>query len=58
MMEHILKCVKCSKYSMKGQCICGGIAVQVRPPKFSPEDAYAVYRRKAKFQVLKEKGMI
>ena len=58
MMEHIKKCVKCLQYTMKEQCICGGTAVQVRPPKFSPDDAYAAYRRKAKFQILKEKGMI
>ncbi len=47
-MKHILKCGKCSNYTMKEQCSCGGNAVTVKPAKYSPEDKYADYRRKAK----------
>jgi len=47
-MKHILRCKKCGKYTMKEKCSCGGIAVTVRPPKFSIEDKYAKYRREAK----------
>jgi len=33
---------------MKEKCGCGGKAVPVVPPKYSPQDRYAEYRRKAK----------
>lgn len=35
-------------YTLKERCKCGGVAVIVRPPKYSPEDKYGEYRRKAK----------
>jgi len=57
-MNRILKCQKCGSYTMKGLCKCGGTAVQAKPPKYSPDDAYACYRRKAKFSEFKEKGLI
>ena len=47
-MLHILKCNKCGKYSLKKNCSCGGEAVLMRPPRYSPDDKYAEYRRKAK----------
>lgn len=43
---------------MKELCKCGGAAVTARPPKYSPDDAYAGYRRKAKFNEFREKGLI
>ena len=43
---------------MKELCRCGGTAVQAKPPKYSPDDAYAGYRRKAKAGDFKEKGLI
>jgi len=58
MAEHILKCVKCGKYSMNEGCSCRGKAVSPRPPKYSPEDAYGEYRRKVKRKGLEEKGML
>lgn len=33
---------------MKEICSCGGTALTTRPPKYSPEDRFADYRRKAK----------
>jgi len=50
-MLHILKCIKCGKYSLHEACSCGGKAVMVRPPKYSPDDPYGKYRRKAKEQM-------
>ncbi len=33
---------------MKEICDCGERSVSHKPPKYSPEDKYASYRRKAK----------
>ena len=49
-MKHILKCIKCSEYTMKEQCKCGGKAIPPQPAKYSPEDHYGEYRRKAKLE--------
>jgi rRNA maturation protein Nop10 len=57
-MQHILKCQKCGKYTMKPTCSCAGTAVSPRPPKYVPDDKYAEYRRKAKKQELVEKGLL
>jgi H/ACA ribonucleoprotein complex subunit 3 len=57
-MKHILKCTGCGKYTMKEQCSCGGKAVTPKPPKYSPDDKYADYRRQAKKQGLAEKGLL
>ena len=43
---------------MKELCRCGGTAVQAKPPKYSPDDAYAGYRRRAKSSEFMEKGLI
>lgn len=47
-MNRILKCQTCGKYTLKKECDCGGEAVTPKPPKYSPEDPYGEYRRKAK----------
>ena len=47
-MKHILKCKECNKYTLKEKCECTGKAITIRPPKYSPEDKYGEYRRKAK----------
>ncbi len=33
---------------MKEKCACGGEAFPAKPPKYSPEDKYAKYRRQVK----------
>lgn len=43
---------------MKEDCDCGGKAVSVRPAKFSLEDPYGQYRRKAKKEFLEKEGLI
>lgn len=49
MSRSILKCVSCNNYSLRETCpSCGGKCVFPKPPKYSPEDKYAKYRRKAK----------
>ena len=46
-MKHILKCKECGRYTLSEKC-CGVQAVTPKPAKFSPEDPYGNYRRKAK----------
>ncbi len=48
---HILKCPSCMLYGLKETCACGSVRVRVKPAKYSPEDKYADYRRKAKQDV-------
>ncbi len=55
MARHILKCPICKQYTMKSVCPkCNIETVTPKPAKYSPEDPYARYRRKAK----KEQGLI
>jgi len=49
-MKHILKCPKCGKYTLKE--FCCEKAITPAPAKYSPEDKYADYRRKAKKEML------
>ena len=57
MAEHILKCPECGKYTMQEQH-CGKKTITTRPPKYSPDDKYKDYRRKAKRAGLEEKGLV
>jgi H/ACA ribonucleoprotein complex subunit 3 len=42
---------KCCTFTLKEDCPkCGKKTKTVHPPKFSPEDRYGEYRRKAKLQ--------
>lgn len=48
-MRKILKCPKCNNYTLNEKCIkCKVETRNPRPPKFSLEDKYGVYRRKLK----------
>ena len=57
-MKAILKCGKCGKYTMKDACVCGGGCLTPKPAKFSLEDKYGSYRRKAKADELKKEGLL
>jgi len=57
-MLKILKCKKCGNYTLKEICSCKERAITPKPAKFSLPDKYASYRRKIKFDSLKEKGYI
>ncbi len=48
MTHHILKCPACGSYSLHERCDCGEERIPPKPPKWSPEDKYAAYRRKYK----------
>ncbi|MBD3163571.1 RNA-protein complex protein Nop10 [Candidatus Woesearchaeota archaeon] len=48
-MRHILKCKACNAYTMKEACPkCAEKTSTAAPPKYSPDDKYAKYRRIAK----------
>ena len=58
-MKHILKCNKCDKYTLEGVCPdCGSKTFSAIPPKYSPEDKYAKFRRIEKRDLFLEKGLI
>ncbi|MCH8067518.1 MAG: nucleolar RNA-binding Nop10p family protein [Nanoarchaeota archaeon] len=57
-MKTLLKCGKCGKYTMNDVCLCGGKALTPKPAKFSIEDKYGAYRRKAKTGFFKKEGLI
>ena len=42
---------------MKLEC-CGETTSEKKPAKWSPEDKYGSYRREAKKEQLKEKGLV
>ncbi len=47
-MKEIRKCPKCGTYTLKTICpLCGAKTEIAKPQKFSPDDKYAFYRRKA-----------
>lgn len=50
-MSHILKCPKCESYGIGKQCACGHDRERKIPPKYSPEDKFAKYRREYKENV-------
>lgn len=58
MMKHILKCRECGKFTMSEECSCGGKALSPRPAKYSPEDKFGSYRRKAKKESLQKEGLL
>jgi len=58
MRKHILKCTGCGIYTMKETCSCGSNALSPKPAKYSPEDRYGDYRRKAKKEELAKRGLL
>jgi len=57
-MKNILKCQSCGTYTMKEICVCGGKSSTPKPAKFSIEDKYGDYRRKAKLDFFKQEKLI
>ena len=58
MPNRIKCCSACSRYTLKDKCGCGGKAIVKTPPKYSPLDKMAKYRRQEKKKILKEKGLL
>jgi len=52
-MTQILKCKKCKTYTLKSSCPeCNSKTIPPKPAKYSPEDKWGFWRRKAKKQTL------
>jgi len=58
MSRAILKCTKCSSYTLDENCECGGKASSPKPAKYSPDDKYAKYRREVKRDELEKRGLL
>ena len=57
-MKHIFKCNVCNRYTMKEACNCGNKTINPKPLKYSPDDKLGSYRRKAKLDEYKKRGLI
>lgn len=57
-MKILLQCPSCRKFTLKQTCVCGEKTLSPAPPKYSPDDKYASYRRKAKEEQYRAKGLI
>ncbi|NPA76285.1 MAG: RNA-protein complex protein Nop10 [Candidatus Diapherotrites archaeon] len=52
MKLRLRKCPKCGRYTLKDVCpVCGEKTVSAHPPRFSPEDKWGEYRRRAKLEL-------
>jgi H/ACA ribonucleoprotein complex subunit 3 len=56
MRSSIRRCPACGLYSTKDICTCGAHTVSAHPAKFSPDDRYGEYRRKAIVEEYGENG--
>lgn len=57
-MQDILYCPACRRHTMSKACSCTLTAMPVYPAKYSPQDKYASYRRKAKENERKAQGIV
>jgi H/ACA ribonucleoprotein complex subunit 3 len=58
MTEYIFKCDSCKKYTLEEICpYCNKKVHKPLPAKFTSEDKYGSYRRKAKKEELEKKGL-
>lgn len=50
MRKLLKKCPKCKRYTLMKKCpICNELTVSPHPPKFSPDDKYALLRLKERY---------
>ncbi|MBI2139701.1 RNA-protein complex protein Nop10 [Candidatus Woesearchaeota archaeon] len=58
-MKQLMRCMSCSRYTLQKECPQCRAQTQVPlPPKFSPIDKYASYRRTAKSGQRKAQGIL
>ncbi len=58
-MKHIHKCNSCKIYTLKEKCpSCSSSTEVPRPPKYSPTDKYASYRRVVRKKELSDKKLL
>ncbi len=51
-------CTACKKHTLKTVCDCTLATIPVFPARYSPQDKYAAYRRKAKEAERKAAGVL
>jgi H/ACA ribonucleoprotein complex subunit 3 len=56
-MHEIKNCKSCGKYTLNEEC-CATKTSPVIPMRYSPEDKYGQYRRKAKEEERKKQGLV
>ncbi len=57
-MKEIRYCTTCKKHTMAEECGCTLKTMPVAPARYSPEDKYCAYRRKAKEEERKKQGLL
>jgi rRNA maturation protein Nop10 len=57
-MKRMKYCPKCKKYTLEETCSCGGATVVRIPPRYSPIDKTAKYRRLARKEDLQKRGLL
>lgn len=57
-MKHVYKCLNCDKYTMKETCDCNRKTMLARPVRYSDEDKFASYKRRAKIEDYKNRGLL
>lgn len=57
-MQDIKYCPACKKHTLNETCGCTLKTMPVQPVKYSPEDKYGSYRRKAKEAERKSQGIL
>lgn len=57
-MPELSFCTVCRKHTIKQTCDCTIVPAPVGPMKYSPEDKYGNYRRKAKEAERKAAGIL
>ena len=58
-MKQLMRCNACFSYTLKNSCPkCNEKTITPKPPKYSPEDKYAKYRKIAKFEERKKGDLI
>ena len=59
MSQEILYCISCSAYTMEQKCPkCSKPTITKKPEKYSTDDKYGEYRRKAKKKEREQEGLI
>ena len=57
-MKEILQCTVCREFTLKEICKCGGSAISIKPPKYSPDYKYGGYRREVKESERKKQDLL
>lgn len=57
-MKHILKCISCNKYTIQEVCGCGAKTAIAKPMRYTHDDKFSSYRRRAKIEDYIKRGLL